>query len=123
MSNANYLRLGSYNFICDTCGQKKKREDGQKQWDGALVCKACWDPKHPWLIPLPAVVDGLPVPDARPRPSAIDIVTSLPTLSIWGVQYQRLNGDLSSDLVIDDWDEIIGGSGTVPFTATNFPLR
>lgn len=123
MPNANFYRQGSYNFICDRCGQKKKREDGQREWSGTLVCLKCWDPKHPWLLPVPMVVDGLPVSDARPRPNAPDLVSSFPTLSIWGVQYQRLNGDLSPNLRIDDWDEIIGGSGTIPFNATNFPLR
>ena len=123
MTNANYLDKGNYNVICDRCGQKNKRDNCQKEWNGLLVCKRCWEPKHPWLVPLPVVVDGLPVPDARPRPSPVYIATSLPTLSIWGVQYQRASGAVYPDLNCEDWDEIIGGSGTIPFNATNFPLR
>ena len=122
MTNADYLKLGSYNFCCDRCGKKYKREDGRKEWTGLLVCNRCWEPKHPWLVPLPAVIDGLPVPDARPIPKTSTINLPLPTLSIWGVQYQRLNGAVYSDIACKDWDEVIGGSGTIEFNATNFPL-
>lgn len=122
MTEANYLLKESWNVECDRCGQKNKRTNCDKEWTGLLVCKRCWEPKHPWLLPVPVVIDGLPVPDARPRPKSTYIVPTKWTLSIWGVQYQRLNGTLASTITFGNWDEIIGGSGTIPFTASNFPL-
>lgn len=43
----NHLRLGSWNLICDICGQKKKAEDIKRRWDNYLVCKDDWERRHP----------------------------------------------------------------------------
>lgn len=123
MTEANYGKLDDSNFICDRCGQKNKRSNGKFEWTGLLVCTRCWEPKHPWLLPRPVVIDGKPLPDSRPRPNPVYITTTLPTLSIWGVQYQRFSGEIVPNLICGDWDEIIGGPGNLPFNATNFPLR
>ncbi len=67
----NYYKEGSWNVICDSCGKKRKREQCKKTWDGFLMCTVenCWYPKHPMFIPQVVKPDGLPVPDARPRPA------------------------------------------------------
>lgn len=63
---ANYLKDGSWNVICDVCGQKFKTEQTLKRWDGLVVCKKDWEPRHPQeLIRMP-VETGQAVPDARP---------------------------------------------------------
>jgi hypothetical protein len=39
--------LGDSNGICDCCGFKFKQSQLRKRWDGAMVCKADWEPRHP----------------------------------------------------------------------------
>lgn len=49
MPNADFLKKGSHNAICDRCGFKFKAEE--LRLDGytktLLVCKGCWDDEHP----------------------------------------------------------------------------
>jgi C4-type Zn-finger protein len=47
MGNANYLEIGSYNFICDRCGFKFKSSKMKKEWNGLVVCYKCFEPRHP----------------------------------------------------------------------------
>lgn len=42
----NYLKLGSWNTICDICGRKFKNTDVRKRWDGFLVCSSDWESRH-----------------------------------------------------------------------------
>lgn len=118
--SANYLDKGSYNFICDTCGQKYKREYGKLQWDNLFVCVHCFDPKHPWLEPLPIPIDSLPVPVARPRPTEI-YNNELQYMGIWGLSYRTDSGYFPT-LNWEQWTGNWGTSDSLPFTAANFPL-
>lgn len=36
-----------YNVICDVCGWQMKAHQLQKRWDGKMVCKEDWEPRHP----------------------------------------------------------------------------
>lgn len=55
-----------WNVICDVCGWKFKNKELRKRWDGAMVCKADWEPRHPQdLIRTPK--DDQSVPYARPE--------------------------------------------------------
>lgn len=119
--DANYLKKGSYNVMCDQCGQKYKNDFCKLQWDNLFVCINCFDPKHPWLEPLPIPIDALPVPLARPRPVEIDLDNGLQDMGIWGVRYKTDIGYVT-DLVWGGWTGYWGGSSTVPFSAENFPL-
>lgn len=47
MSNANYLKRGDHNVICDICGFKYKASQLMKQWDGLRVCREDYSPRHP----------------------------------------------------------------------------
>lgn len=124
MNGANYLKKGSYNVICDQCGQKYKAEDTRMQWDGLRACVHCYDKKHPWLIPLPAVIDALPVPNSRPRPNPIIIQDGWYTETIFGVNFENDVGEsLGANPMITTWNEYIGGAENLPYTAANFPLR
>lgn len=42
----NYLKLGSWNVICDVCGRKFKNTDVRKRWDGFVVCSQDWETRH-----------------------------------------------------------------------------
>jgi hypothetical protein len=42
----NYLKLGSWNLICDVCGRKIKNTEARKRWDGLVVCPRDWELRH-----------------------------------------------------------------------------
>jgi hypothetical protein len=65
----NWLHLGDYNAICDSCGRKFKASTMLKRWDGLFVCKEDWEPKHPQLF-IRVHGDRQIVP--TPRPPAPD---------------------------------------------------
>lgn len=63
----NWLKLGDYNVICDSCGRKFKASTMQKRWDGLFVCKEDFEPRHPQLnLRVPTDVQRVPIP--RPDP-------------------------------------------------------
>lgn len=39
--------LGDSKACCDVCGFDYKLSQLRKRWDGAMVCKADWEPRHP----------------------------------------------------------------------------
>ena len=65
----NWLKLGDYNCICDSCGKKFKASSMRRRWDGLLVCEQDWEEKHPQLS-LRVYADKQTV--AIPRPEAED---------------------------------------------------
>lgn len=65
----NWLKLGDYNAICDSCGRKFKASTMLKRWDGLFVCKEDYEVKHPQLS-LRVHADKQVVPIPRPEPVA-----------------------------------------------------
>lgn len=65
MGRADFLLLGTHNFICDQCGFKYKSKDMRKQWDGLITCPTCWEPRQPQDF-VRGVQDNQSVPIARP---------------------------------------------------------
>ncbi len=61
-----YYKPGCHNFECDICREWCKSSEKRKQWNNAVVCKDCWDPKPGFMYPLPRVRDMIPVKDPRP---------------------------------------------------------
>ena len=59
--------LGDSNSICDVCGFKYKSSQLRKRWDGAMVCKADYETRHPQDF-VKARPERNNVKDARPRP-------------------------------------------------------
>ena len=43
---ADYLKLGDWNAICDSCGCKFKASQLRKRWDNMRVCKDDWEEQH-----------------------------------------------------------------------------
>lgn len=60
---------GDWNVYCDRSGKKYKRSECKKTWDGLIVHKDKWEPRHPQDF-IPAVSDDVAVPDPRPVPPA-----------------------------------------------------
>jgi len=66
MSNDSFI-LGDSNAICDCCGFKFKQSQLRKRWDGAMVCRADFELRHP-QDSLRARPERNNVKDARPEP-------------------------------------------------------
>jgi hypothetical protein len=62
----NWLKLGDYNAICDSCGRKFKASTMKKRWDGLFVCEQDYEVKHPQLS-LRVRGDKQSVPVPRPE--------------------------------------------------------
>lgn len=59
--------LGDSNGICDVCGFKLKQSQLRKRWDGAMVCSADFETRHPQdSIKIRGERNN--VKDARPEP-------------------------------------------------------
>lgn len=57
---------GDHNVISDQSGQKLKRSDCRYTWDGLLVGRDEWEPKHP-QIDIRGRDEKIAVADTRPR--------------------------------------------------------
>ena len=64
---ASYYKSGSWNFICEVCGQQYKAEQMRKRWDGVITCPNDWEPRHPQDF-VRGVKDNQSVPISRPEP-------------------------------------------------------
>lgn len=56
---------GDHNVICDLSGFEVKRSDCLKRWDGLLVRRQDWEPRHPQDF-LRVKPDRIRVADPRP---------------------------------------------------------
>ena len=59
---------GTHWQICDECGRKMRSSQTKLRWDGAIVCPADWEPRHPQELLHAAPTDKQSVKWARPRP-------------------------------------------------------
>jgi len=62
-------RPGDPKVFCAVCGFVVHRSETRKRWDGVIVCRDDWEPKHPALLPRPRIRDVYTVRDARPEPA------------------------------------------------------
>lgn len=66
----NYYKPGTWNALCDVCGFKHKSDELKKRWDGLMVCKHDWEPRHPQdLLRVPR--EQISVPWTRPQPEDV----------------------------------------------------
>ena len=47
MERRPHYRKGEHLFDCQVCGQTFYSSDKRIRWDGAIVCKEDWEPRHP----------------------------------------------------------------------------
>ncbi len=64
----NYYKKGSWNAVCQRCGFKKKAEEIQKEWTGLLVCRDCYELRHPQDF-IKAVPEKQTLPWQAPEPT------------------------------------------------------
>ena len=74
----NYYKAGVWNVVCDVCGFEFKSDELIKRWDGLMVCKQDWEPRHPQdLLRVPR--ENPSVPWSRPKPTETYVDFSLVT--------------------------------------------
>jgi len=56
---------------CDICGFKRRKSETRLNWERQIVCKLCYEPKHPSLDRKPLPLDITYVRDARPEPEPV----------------------------------------------------
>lgn len=66
----NYYKAGCWNVICAVCGVQYKSDEIKKRWDGQLVCKDDWEPRHS-LDFLRATTERGTVPFSNPEPTDV----------------------------------------------------
>lgn len=93
----------SYNVICDDCGLKYKNYELKKRpEDNAMVCKDCWEPRHPQHF-VRAKQDNTLLPYLRPDSDADltytptwGLIDSLGDGTLEGLYTQRTDSDGNS---------------------------
>lgn len=66
----DYYVAGSWNAVCDRCGFEFKSHELRREWTGLMVCKGCWETRHPQtLIKVPR--ERVAVPWTRPEPADV----------------------------------------------------
>ncbi len=71
-------RPGDHLAICDRCGFTMWASEAMKTWDGLLVCKDDYEPRHPQDF-VRARVDQQRVNDPRPYPE--DVFVTVPEVN------------------------------------------
>ena len=71
----DYWKRGEWNAICDRCGFQYKSGDLRREWDGLMVCRSCWEPRHPqdFIKAIPEKVIPWSRPDTQmPQPPTVE---------------------------------------------------
>ena len=106
----NWLILGDWNVVCDSCGRKFKASTMRKRWDGFLVCKEDFEVKHPQLS-LKVHGDKQTVPIPRPEAADqflefCDIWTSSPMADFGTADCAYVGGNTSIQVLIDVFNPV-----------------
>jgi len=106
----NWLKLGDYNAICDSCGRKFKASTMSKRWDGLFVCEEDFEIKHPQLT-LKVHADKQVVPIPRPDPpdqfiEFCDIWKSSPMADFGTADCAVVGGNTGIPVLIDIFNPV-----------------
>lgn len=87
----NYYKPGCWNVICMVCGMQFKSDEIVKRWDGALVCKEDWEPRH-ILDFSRSMTERSSVPFTNPEPTDlfVDVPYIYNTQAIAGIAVSGL---------------------------------
>ncbi len=80
----NYLKLGTWNCLCDVCGVRYKSDELKKRWDGYMVCPEDWEVRQP-LDYIKAGRPQHPIPWSRPEPADVFVEVTYAATTV-GVQ-------------------------------------
>jgi hypothetical protein len=104
---------GGYNAICDECGFKFKAVELRRRYDKAMVCKHCWEPRHPQEF-IRAINDTHKLPFIRPEVAEEDIGPTLncDTFDFVVFTTANLNALLGDDYTVYKM-RVVGGGDVV----------
>jgi hypothetical protein len=107
----NYLDLGNWNALCDSCGRKFKASQLLRRWDGLMVCKHDYETRHPSDF-LRVQRERITVPFSRPYPSedaytnTCDLWTSSPMADFGVADCATVGGNTNIPLLIDIFNPV-----------------
>ena len=79
---------GKYSYaISDRSGLRYRYKDMRREWNGLLVGKDEYEPKHPQLGPFRTPTDAQALKDARPYNDSMPVTITSPTFNLTTVQY------------------------------------
>lgn len=58
---------GEWNVLCMVCGFRFPASKIKHRWDGVLVCKECWEQRHPQEL-IRLAPEDMSVPFSNPEP-------------------------------------------------------
>jgi hypothetical protein len=61
-------KAGVWAVICDRCGFEYKSNEVKRTWDKLIVCKSCWEPRHPLDYIRARKEESNKLPFTRPEP-------------------------------------------------------
>ena len=108
-------RSYEYSALCDVCKFKFKASQLRLRWDGLMVCKEDWEPRHPADF-FRGRNDSHVLPWTRPDDGAQGSQTWTPTwATVTGTNGIKQNSGLSASVSTPDGDysDWITGSGAV----------
>jgi len=84
-----YLKLGAWNSVCDVCGFRFKSTELKKRWDGLMVCKKDWEPRHPQDL---IRIRGETAFPTWTRPESTDTFTTIVYITDNQINAKQING-------------------------------
>jgi hypothetical protein len=96
----SYYKPDVWNVICDVCGFQFKSDELTKRWDGLMVDKDCWEPRHPQDL-LKAKPDDQSVPWSAPFIEGVNVGPSYPLYIDEEYFADLYFGGVSSQLYLD----------------------
>jgi len=127
--NQNELKVGAWNAICDVCGFKFKNIDLRKRWDGLMVCRDDWEPRHPSDFQGQVdYTDNPSVPWTRPDSNANTSATAVDGTAIETDNLTDTVGDADKVLRVDgtprmnsvqDWNTTLTANRQATFNSTD----
>lgn len=99
MGRADYMKLGDWNALCDRCQRKYKASQLRKEWTGFMVCKKCYEPRHPQEF-LKGRKEDENVSWTRPDSNADTSVTTVDGNLLITDNYYDTNGDVDKTLTV-----------------------
>jgi hypothetical protein len=104
----SHYKHGSWNAVCDRCGFEFKMYQLRKDWQGLMVCREDWEPRHEQdFIRTRPERGGVPI--SRPEPEDINILTacdfwsSSPMADFGTADCMTVGGNTSVDLLIETY--------------------
>ncbi len=71
---SNYYKSGDWNVVCPVCGFHYKSGELKRRWDGVMVCRDDWEPRHPLdLIKAPSPEQAIPWSSPEPDITYLDV--------------------------------------------------